>query len=197
MPRAVTIGADPELPIYSIAKIRLGGPTYVPVSYVPVCGLIGGDKGKPVEVGPEGGWLEDGVMLELNPTPSSDPMQLAKNTSTLLAKANAVLGKSKMAATISPVAYYQKEALMKFPQAMQFGCAPDLNAYDRGHARPCPMEEAFKEHGEGVRFAGGHIHFGIKDWPNELPKFIAVRFLDLFLGHPYKNVRRAVSMVDR
>jgi len=47
------------------------------------------------------------------------------------------------------------------------------------------MNRAMERFGTGVRFYGGHIHLGVTDWPEDLPKFVAVRLIDLLFGMGY------------
>lgn len=178
MSRSITLGSDPEIAVFSQA----GG-------YVPVCGLFGGDKGEPIIQGPEGGWLEDGVALELNPTPAASPIEAMSNVRTLIDKAKAKLKadtKNKIG-LYYPAAYaeFEKTVLDKHPKACQFGCSEDFSAYEPGVPRQGLMEQAMQEFGPSIRFMGGHIHVGITDWPEELPKFVAVRLFDLLFGISY------------
>lgn len=187
--RKVTIGADPEIPV------GLMHDESMLMQWYPATGVFGGDKGKPVVQGPEGGWLEDGAMLELNPTPTEDPNNLADNIETLFNKADAhartrsdVYGGRKYRLGLVrgvPVVNLEDEFLRKYPQLGVFGCAQDFSAYAPGIPRGQIMESAMEEMNPGVRFAGGHLHIGITDWPEELPKFIAVKFMDLFFYLPY------------
>ena len=181
MVRMVTVGADPEFPVLTQGNpSRLGG-----TKYVPACGLIGGDKGKPIMADPEeGGWLEDGVMVELNPKHSTDPRQVNHRIALLHQRVVDILKPKKLSVTIRDVGWYDVDVLKGHPKALEFGCMPDLTAYEMGQERNVPMPAAMATYGESIRFAGGHVHLGVTDWPKDLPKFIAVRFLDLLLWKP-------------
>lgn len=188
--RKVTIGADPEIPVCLME-------TGLVHEWVPATGLFGGDKGKPVPQGEAGGWLEDGAMLELNPTPSDNPFTLADNITTLVTAATKHVAKHKHLDPSSkkelPLSLYpggvtiqlRAEVLDKYPQLKVFGCAQDFSAYTPGVPRTGTMDRAAEDLGASVRFAGGHLHLGIENWPEELPKFIAVKFIDLFFLYPY------------
>lgn len=180
--RTVTIGADPEIPVYLPDPKKLSGG-----GWIPACGLFGGEKGDPIMQGPEGGWVEDGVMLELNPSPSSDPNVVMTNINTLLDKAQTHMQaknpKFRLKPTVS-TCYFDQNMLDKHPKASIFGCSEDYSAYLRGEPRKNIMERAMKIYGKNIRFAGGHVHIGISDWPEELPKWIVVRFLDLLASYP-------------
>lgn len=180
MSAKVTIGADPEFPIATMDKKH-----QLVTGWAVACGKFGGDKGAPVSCGPEGGWLEDGTMLELNPTPAEDPNVLAASILTLLQKANEHVKKEGLAVSIADTVYFSEEELAKYPQASVFGCSADYSAYSPGIPRTNIMDAAMCELGNSVRFAGGHVHLGLSTWPEELPKFVAVKFLDLFLLLPH------------
>ena len=183
--RTVTLGADPELILYKKHEWDMAR---VEVAY-PVCGIFKGKKGEPVQLDFDtGGWLEDGTMLELNPRPSSSAIVLSERTSRLWESAK------KHAATYNLVplasrdtAVYQEADLKPHADAYRFGCALDLDAYSQGSERESPMAAAMKEVGDAVRFAGGHLHLGVTPWPESLPKFVAVRLMDLLLGLPLQT----------
>lgn len=190
--RKITLGADPEIPVGVVDGSGSLG------LYKPACGLFGGTKGAPISQGDVGGWLEDGVMLELNPNPASNPEVLADNIKDLLNKASKHVKKVNPKLTLvagSAAAHYREDELNAHPEAKVFGCAVDYDAYSPGLARSGIMERAMEEFGDGIRFAGGHIHIGIDPWPEELPKFVAIKFLDLLLHMPF--VRRNGYSRDR
>lgn len=190
--RKVTIGADPEIPLY-VADTHGGS-----LCGFPATGLFGGDKGKPVVLGEEGGWLEDGAMLELNPTASENPYTLAKNINTLLTKAVAHIKDKtheiegieyRIKLSVGGVQTYIEDSLLeKYPQLKVFGCSEDFSAYTPGVPRSGVMDEAAREFGPNLRFAGGHLHLGLSDWPKDLPKFVAIKLLDLLFYVPYQRM---------
>jgi hypothetical protein len=173
--RAVTLGSDPEIALLDPATSVV----------VPACDLFGGEKGKPVPVGPEGGWIEDGVAVELNPTAAASALEAQRNVRKLLVAASAH-AKTKNLQIMYPVIehVFRSEDLSN-PKSKIFGCAQDLSAYEIGVPREGIMERAMAEVGENVRFYGGHIHVGVTDWPEQLPKFVACRLMDLLLGWGY------------
>jgi hypothetical protein len=77
---------------------------------------------------------------------------------------------------------FTREALTAAgPQAMQFGCSPDFDAYNMG-ARHTRVDPAALGTERGAwRFAGGHIHVGYKD-VCDIPEYAAALFCDVTLG---------------
>lgn len=171
--REITLGSDPEVAVVNMLEGAI----------VPVCGLFGGDKGDPVPVNEHGGWLEDGVALELNPVPRKKPEEAQKSLHALI-RAAADFGAKKNISLHYPVQEqtFHDDVLSQNPKASVFGCAQDLSAYYVGVPRENVMQQAMRTHGNGIRFYGGHVHLGITDWPEALPKFVAVRIVDLLLG---------------
>lgn len=136
--KQLKIGSDPELFVTKNNNI------------IPVCGLIGGLKGKPVEL-QEGGVLEDNVLAELNVVPSTTSCEFIQRHEMLMAqvKEKYNLGFSKRASYTFP-AY----SLDQYPQAQEFGCGADYNALTgKMNPKPNPVNGGF-------RTAGGHIHIG-------------------------------------
>ncbi len=180
--RVLTLGADPEIPLLVRNSRSMSG-----IQWFPACGIFGGTKGDPYIVNENyGGWLEDGVMLELNPTPSRSSFDLQGKIQALLGTAR--VKAAEFNAELSPgtsSCIFREEALAKHPSASVFGCDPDFDSYQGGAERNPPMDLALAEWGNGIRFAGGHVHIGLTDWPEDLPKFIATRLLDLLVLLPY------------
>lgn len=185
--RALSFGADPEIVITSVDPFSNEGLSKYTTDLctVPVCGLVGGDKGAPVASSEGiGGWLEDGAMLELNPLSTNNPFTLNNRVQRLIVEVAQILAPKKRYLYYPAAdAVYSKEDLEKHPKASVFGCAQDFCAYQPGMARENVMGEALAQN-PYMRFAGGHLHLGLDPWPEELPKYIAVKFLDLFLGAP-------------
>lgn len=159
-----TFGADPEFFVMDKKD-----------NILPACRLFGGDKGSPMFLSPDGGYLEDGTTVEFNVTPCSTLAEVRQKISNLilvfLNKHDQYKLSKSSSATFSP------EVLAKFPEARNIGCAPDLSAYG---LRIAPSIAGFGS----TRFAGGHIHVGIDPWPEGLEKASLVKFLDLLFLCP-------------
>ena len=165
----ITFGADPEFFI-----------TDKKGHIIPSCGLIGGDKGKAVEL-ELGGYLEDNVTVELNPKQCGTGTALSKTMRLLKAQ----FTDAKGYAFSSNNEYQFKAEELVHPKAQAFGCDPDWDAYDNS-----PRARVNPEVVGNWRFCGGHIHIGINPWPN-IPKNIFIQFLDLFAYSEYVAYDRA------
>lgn len=169
----VTIGTDPELFLVDSA----GAP-------VPVCGLIGGAKGKPLDLGEGYGVQEDNVMLEFNTPPADDPYAFIECVRTGIAKVNDLIRVKLPRLTLDSRGerLFTSEQLAD-PKAMTFGCSPDFDGH--GHGKPHTAVDPARLHDAGGawRFAGGHVHLGYKV-AFDVPDFVTAAFGDIFLGLP-------------
>jgi len=169
---SVTLGTDPEI---FLRDSRTGG-------VVPVCGLIGGDKGKPVSMGGGFGVQEDNVMLEFN-TPASDSPEGFRRC--------VQIGVEKCADLIrvrQPHLELDNQAERLFthqqlddPRANRFGCSPDFDGHNHGEAHAALSRDVLRDDGGEWRFAGGHVHLGFAP-KYDVPKWVAAAFGDVFLG---------------
>lgn len=176
-----TYGADPEFLLQDGNK-----------KAVPALGLFGGTKKQGKFLGPairyqedipkhKWPWyLEDGAALELNIPVTTELYKVFVNCNFYKNEAQKTLlsGKS-LHLTYSPELTYDN-TYIDLPEAKLMGCDPDYDAYKGGQARKPFFAEMFGN----KRFAGCHIHFGMSKWPEALPKYVFVQFLDLFLGIP-------------
>jgi hypothetical protein len=165
-------GSDPEFFLANHA----GNP-------IPAVGLIGGTKDKPRMV--EGyGLQEDNVMAEFTTPPAND---LRHNMEAATAGVAVVLHNLVPG---SPRCRLHKACAVEFsaaaleaagPQALQFGCSPDFDAYNMGarHTRVDPR--TLMTDTGAWRFAGGHIHVGYKDVCS-MPEYVAALMCDITLG---------------
>lgn len=172
-----TIGADPEL---FLRDPNTGG-------VVPVVGLIGGtkDEPRPLPDLPDGFAVqEDNVMLEFNIPPADNPYDFDEYIGRALEAAiNLVRTRQPdIEVDFAPYRAFTPEQL-DTPQAAQFGCAQDFDAYTGGtpHAAPKP-DSLLRENGTAWRFAGGHVHIGGYD--STVPEHVVAQFCDVFLGLP-------------
>lgn len=173
-----TIGADPEFFI-----TRDGN------SVLPIVGLLGGTKDKPIPVGGAGSGFavqEDNVMAEYNVPPVSDPHSFAD-----VVVRGRQLAIAKLRQTVPGVqawpdcSVFFNEADLANPQAQMFGCSPDFNAYEQGAPLPRIQPSELTEPGGAWRFAGGHVHLGYREWLGwECPDFVAATICDLMIGLP-------------
>lgn len=177
--KAITVGADPEFFITSKTNGKV----------VPVCGLVGGTKAKPITLKVESSgrskahtgfaYQEDNVALELNVPPSNDPHMFAHNISLGIRALQEMLDpKGYSLQPITPATQFTKGELAH-PLAATFGCAPDYDAYTDGDPFPKIEPEALITGTKAWRFVGGHIHIG---YDLDLPPFVVASFMDVALG---------------
>lgn len=172
-----TIGADPEF------FITVDGGA----SVLPIIGLLGGTKEKPIAIGDNGFAVqEDNVMAEYNVPPVADPHSFADVV--VRGRQYAI---QRLRKALPGVQAYQNcaaflpEPLLAHPQAQTFGCSPDFNAYEQGAPLPRIQPEQLTGEGGAWRFAGGHVHLGYRDelgW--ECPEFVVATLCDLLIGLP-------------
>lgn len=172
----VTYGADPEF----FVRERATG------TIVPSCGLFGGDKGSPIVLSGDGGYLEDGVTIELNVAPQDTVVALRDRLLAL----KALWEQRFPGYELVPDAFadFTRSTLRKHPQAMAIGCNADLCAWG---IRRAPQISDFGPR----RFAGGHIHVGLDPWPQGLDPAFVIRWLDVFALYP--TLRETGVSVER
>lgn len=161
----VKIGADPESFLWS-DKLN---------KFVPVCGLVGGTKEKPIFITEKGHALqEDNVMIEWCIPPCTTAEEFIKENNfvkdyireTVLKPLNLSL-KSVASAT------FDREDLLS-SQAETFGCSESFNAWT-GQVNVVGRDNPL------LRTAGFHIHVGYKN-PNLDTTVLLMQAMDLFLG---------------
>lgn len=158
----LTIGADPEV-FFANKK-----------SLVSTIGLIGGTKEKPKDLG--GGFmiLSDNVAGEFNIPPAKSATEFANNIVTGLDKLVQVAIKNNCHVSRLASASFPEDQL-KTPQALEFGCEPDVNAWTlEFNMRPNAVDST-------LRSCGGHVHVG---GITEDEHINVIRAMDLFLGVP-------------
>jgi len=163
------IGTDPELFLYS--------PLYG--KYVPVCGLVGGTKEKPIPINEENigySLQEDNVALEFTIPPATtktefiNSINFVKNYIT-----ETVLKPLELIPHYVASARFNEDDLSN-PAAQHMGCSKSYDAW------------SFEEHQVDrsdytLRTTGMHIHVGY-DNPNDQTSIDIIRAMDLFLGVP-------------
>jgi hypothetical protein len=169
----VMFGSDPE---FFLAHRTTGLP-------VPAVGLIGGTKDKPRMVAGYG-LQEDNVMAEFTTPPDGNIRvnMVAATEGVNVVLRNLVRGAPPCELLSACSVEFAADALdAAGPQARQFGCSPDFDAYNMGarHTRVDPR--ALLTPTGAWRFAGGHIHVGYKN-VTEMPEYVAALMCDLTLG---------------
>lgn len=160
------LGADPELFLFDIEKEE----------YTSAIGLIGGTKDEPIVISKEGFALqEDNVAVEFNIPPAKTKKEFISNIQYMLSYINTILPPNLVTKT-EPSAYFDYIQLTH-PQAMEFGCSPDFNAWTFAE-NPKPEGSA-----TNLRTCGGHIHVGY-DNPNIDISAKIIKALDIFVGIP-------------
>jgi hypothetical protein len=171
-----TLGADPE---FFIRRTDTGAP-------FPICGLLGGTKGKPIMLGDYGA-QEDNVMAEYNIPPATNYVGFSEHImmgrEALLRSLNEKFPGQyeldKACARLFPNDYLRSE------QAQMFGCSQDFDAYNTGTPFPRPDRSRMVSRDGEWRFAGGHVHFGYKHYLGEkFPEYVVALFADVYLGLP-------------
>jgi len=154
-----TIGADPEFFLKN--KHR----------HVSAIGMIGGTKDFPRPLKRKGfAVLEDNVSVEFNIAPCHDHKEF-------IAAIGYVM--DDLRKRLKGYDFSQESAVvfdpdqLQHPQALEFGCEPDFNAWTK-EMNPRPVAT-----NASLRSAGGHVHVGTRENPIEV-----IRAMDLFLGVP-------------
>jgi hypothetical protein len=157
---AFSIGADPEFFIKKHHK------------HLAAIGLIGGSKDMPFPLQKEGfAILEDNVAVEFNIAPCHNHEEFIDAIQYVMKGLQNNLLKDYEFSQESAVIFDADQ--LTHPQALEFGCEPDYNAWTKGmNPRPNAPDQA-------LRSAGGHVHVGTKENPIEV-----IRAMDLFLGVP-------------
>lgn len=159
-----TIGSDPEG--WIISKLTNQS--------LPIIGILGGEKGEPIEFLPGFGYQEDNCSWEFNIPPSNTKREFIENMQIALAELSNVLEDYSL--VISPSIEFHPD-LLKSKKATEIGCSEDFNAYTMEIDKIPNLAITNK------RYAGGHIHIG---WENShwLDAQVLVKYLDLYLGVP-------------
>jgi hypothetical protein len=166
----VTIGTDPE---FALRKANGDWVSAIP--------LIPGTKDKPLQLA-NGSWLQhDNVALEFAVTPSQYLEEFKRKIKDTLELATMYLPNDVDIVAVPSADFPENE--LDHPEAREFGCDPDYNAWTGGVNK-------FDEDAPNrpLRSFGGHIHIGATDkyhwlkYPAEARMF--VRWLDVMLGLP-------------
>jgi hypothetical protein len=168
-----TFGSDFEIGVENIKERKI----------IPVCGLIGGTKDFPRDIGNHCHAQEDNVMAEFNIPPVKTKEEWLDFTNYCCAEGNRILGKTGNRLQVLSSHHYEKEELAS-KQAATFGCSPSVDAYT-GNLR-CP-----KSKNTTLRTCGYHIHVGFprrckktKNPFNMDRQRKIAKYFDLFVGIP-------------
>lgn len=167
----VTIGADPEMFLYY--------QNHTPVSAI---GLIGGTKHNPAPLGREGFFVqEDNVLVEFNIPPAKTMEEFVESIEWSKETIRKVVNANGLSIQIKATERFPDSEL-QHPKAQELGCDPDYNAWT-GQVNPRPVLEG---HMKNIRSAGGHIHIGWEQAPDDPPMFRrqVIKAMDLFVGVP-------------
>lgn len=151
------IGCDPEVFVSS----GNGG-------IVPVCGLLGGSKDAPLRI-PYGTLQEDNVCAEIGIDPQSHNGTAVQYTKAVL---DQLMERIKREVVIKASHTFAMDEL-RDDRAWVFGCSPDYNAYTGRTNKRVEIED-------GLRCAGGHLHFSC----DPVDTASIVQMADVILGIP-------------
>lgn len=170
------MGCDPEV---FIGDRRTG-------NVIPICGLIGGTKEKPLQIedDPNYALQEDNVMLEFNTPPATGIRSFVRTINIGLGHAKRKVTQANANYEVIPGCAYMftDDVLSAHPASYEFGCSPDFDAYQPGNANSTITKYSLYAPPNGSwRFAGGHLHLGGNLIP---PEHICAMFCDVCLGLP-------------
>ncbi len=164
----ISLGADPEFFVERRDKPGI----------IPCVGILPGSKNTPHAIAnSKVGTVihEDNVAVEIGFTPAAHGGDFSARLGLALGEMKDFL-RSHNLQIVEGQSHAFNVNDLQTPQARNFGCAPDNNAYDGGRVRVGPPTSII---GGRVRFAGGHVHIG-GDF--NCPPFVAALFADIFLG---------------
>ncbi len=154
---------------------------------VPVIGLLGGTKHKPLpvlELGKGFCVQEDNVMAEFNVPPAKTAPEFSANIQKMLDHLHYFAGSKGLALDIVASHQFEKHQL-EHRQACEAGCEPDFTVWTRGINEPIKNNPLFLG---GLRTASAHVHVSFlvdgKKPANIYEREPVVKMLDLFLSLP-------------
>jgi hypothetical protein len=172
MKNTYTLGADPELFVFSHEKNRI-------VSSIPV---VIKDKHDPIDLGDGIKMYADNVLLETSFPPSDTKDGAIKTIKSALTKIQDWLGRKHSLVAQASHVFSQddigaKPDLMRgqLPVEWEIGCNPSWNAYTRKQTIPAPFAS-------GLRSGSFHIHVGSELLDDILMKEVAIKMFDLLVG---------------
>lgn len=183
------IGADPEL------FVAIASETAKRIIPVPVCGLVGGTKTKPIVVNYKDvlsgnsidkglgnfAYQEDNVAFEFNIPAAINAEIFSYYIQYFLSYLDEMLAKKKLTLTYGNKHRFRAEELQAHPQAMEIGCSADYVAYrplGDSIRKPFDISELGRQ-----RFCGGHLHLQYNY--QIVPRHIMAQFMDLVIELPF------------
>lgn len=167
-----TIGADPEFFLKN--KHR----------HISAVGMIGGNKDYPLALPKEGfAILEDNVSVEFNIAPCHNHTEFIDAIQYVMKELQQRLPNFEFS-TASSVVFDADQ--LNDPQALEFGCEPDLNAWTK-QQNPRPTASNAQ-----LRSAGGHVHVGTNEDPFEV-----IKAMDVYLGIPSLKIDNSPAAIAR
>lgn len=187
--KVVKIGADIE----EFLRDKSGRP-------IPVTGLIGGTKDKPMPVLREGFALqEDNVALEYNIPPADDKYEWVYSLMRIREEINERVAKLGLVSAVEASMRFEA-AQLDNPHARVFGCDPDYNVWEQ---KVNEMPEVSKAD-ENLRTAGGHVHisFTVDGEKPKHPDHLSdmesvVMACDIHLGVPFTLIDKDRDRLKR
>jgi len=172
-----TAGCDPEM----FGKID--------GRFVSMIPFVEGTKSEPYFFKSGAFVMRDNVAVEFGIPPASSEDQFVDSILTAIEEVKAYLP-DEVELAIVPSAHFTEDQLWH-PEAQEFGCSPDFNAWLKGDMNIAP-------HGATIatfRSCGGHFHTGF-DWARKNPwKFI--QWNDLFNGMISTVLDNSPEAIDR
>lgn len=144
---------------------------------IPAIGMVGGTKAQPKPLGQKFFIQEDNVSVEFNIPPSSSAKNFAANLNKGLSKCRAELPAAVAVAYGKASVLFHAAYIDNTPQALEFGCEPDMNAWTKT-INPRPKAE-----NKYLRSCGGHVHMGW-DNPDMETRFELIKMCDVFCSLP-------------
>lgn len=141
----------------------------------PAIGIVGGSKENPKPLGQKYFIQEDNVAVEFNIPVAKSPNQFYSFVQKGFHKCVQALPPTFQPFVAASCEF--KPQLLANPQAREFGCEPDINAYTR-KVNPRPRAK-----NENLRSCGGHVHIGW-DNPDMETRFELIKACDVFVSLP-------------
>lgn len=176
MSKKLMLGCDPEVFLGDADRNVI----------IPACGLIGGTKDEPKDIGQGVKVQEDNVTVEFN----IEPVAHEPGASSLARATELAFNRvTDYVQSIDKRYYLHVASSYRFPPeqlaseaAQRFGCDPDLNAYMMGDMNPTFTADEVGN----VRMAGGHVHLGLPEGI-DIPKWALVQLLDGLVVFRWQN----------